>query len=517
MVAETETATAGWERPLPLAGAREFASRHALLLIVAVGATIRFATLGSQGFWIDEYVQTLTLRHPPSELLPTVMNSETQPVLYLVVGKAWQAVFGLGEVGLRSLSALAGTATIPVVYWAGRALGSRRTGLFAAALTATSPFMIWYSQEARPYALFAFFSALSFLFFVQALQGRGMRWLWAWAIASVLAFSTHYFGFLLTGIEAVWLLWALRGSRQDVALSIGAIAVASVPLMLLGLTQQHFTSWIELVSRPDRLLQVPQHLIVGLSSPWPILGPLLVGTVLAVVLYVIVKSNGEALRAVAIPAGVAFAVAAVTLIAMAAGSDYLVTRNLIGIFAPFVIALGALLAAPAARQVGSAAVVLLCVTGASLAIWNAATPAASRPDWAPLAAALGPPEETRAITYSTAFVSPLILDLPDAYYLNPGETASVREIDLVDMRRVPGYNIGPCWWVATCGGVPLIGPPDAAYAFEVPRGWKLVEQGQTRAVHLQPLPGQASLRAATGPGLALRLQRDRATVVVIPW
>ena len=235
------------------------------------------------------------------------MNSETQPPLYIAIAKAWQAVFGLSEFGLRTPSALAGAATIPVVYATGRALGSRRAALFAAALTAASPFMIWYSQEAGPYALFALFSALSFLCFVQALRERERRWLWGWAIASLLMFSTHYFGALLIGIEAVWLLWSLRGSRVDVALSIAALGAASVPLILLGLAQEQLTGWIGLLPAGDRLAQVPQNLIAGLATPWAALPPLVAGLVFVVVLYVVAVSRPGSLKAAVVPAGVAAA------------------------------------------------------------------------------------------------------------------------------------------------------------------------------------------------------------------
>ena len=84
----------------------------------------------------------------------------------------WERVFGDGEVALRSLSALFGTATIPVVYAAataprepaGRRWSPRR-------LTAASPMLIWYSQEARPYSLLVLLAAISFLCFVHVLDG----------------------------------------------------------------------------------------------------------------------------------------------------------------------------------------------------------------------------------------------------------------------------------------------------------------------------------------------------------
>src|SRR5690242_5921335 len=65
-----------------------------------------------------------------------------------------------GEAGLRSLSALAGVATVPVAYVAARTLVCARVGVIAAALTACNPLLIWYSQDARSYSLLVLLTAL---------------------------------------------------------------------------------------------------------------------------------------------------------------------------------------------------------------------------------------------------------------------------------------------------------------------------------------------------------------------
>ena len=88
-----------------------------------------------------------------------VKNSESNPPLYYVLAWAWAKAFGTHEVGLRSLSTLFGTATVPLAYCIGAELAHRRAGLIAAALVAVSPMLIWYSQEARSYAVLAFFCA----------------------------------------------------------------------------------------------------------------------------------------------------------------------------------------------------------------------------------------------------------------------------------------------------------------------------------------------------------------------
>ena len=74
--------------------------------------------------------------------------SESAPPLYYVLGWLWVQVAGTGEFGLRSLSALAGIATVPVAYLLGLELRGRRAGILAAALVAVNPMLVWYSQEA---------------------------------------------------------------------------------------------------------------------------------------------------------------------------------------------------------------------------------------------------------------------------------------------------------------------------------------------------------------------------------
>ena len=149
--------------------------------LTLLGAVLRFPTLDRQSFWLDELVTASLLDRSLGDVLGEIPRTEATPYLYYVVAWLWSSVFGLGEVGLRSLSALAGTATIPVAYGAGVVLVSRRAGIVAAALVATSPFLVWYSQEARSYALFALLGATSVLTFGLALRGD-RRWLAGWCV-----------------------------------------------------------------------------------------------------------------------------------------------------------------------------------------------------------------------------------------------------------------------------------------------------------------------------------------------
>ena len=179
---------------------REHAWVWALAAIVAGGAALRFATLSMQSFWLDEAVTHQLVTTPLRSMLSAIPHSESTPPLYYVLAWVWVRIFGAGEAGLRSLSALFGTAAIVVLALIARRLAGNRAALAAAALAATNPLLIWYSQEARAYALLVTLCALS-LWFLLREDWRGF------ALASALALATHYFAVFIVVPEACWVLW----------------------------------------------------------------------------------------------------------------------------------------------------------------------------------------------------------------------------------------------------------------------------------------------------------------------
>ena len=103
--------------------------RQAWLLvgIIAAAAVVRFATLDHQSYDHDEAVTAWRVLHGGlGKTLHVVVNSERSPPLYYMLAWLWSKLFGTGAWGLRSLSAVLGVATIPVVYALGRRLVSPR-------------------------------------------------------------------------------------------------------------------------------------------------------------------------------------------------------------------------------------------------------------------------------------------------------------------------------------------------------------------------------------------------------
>lgn len=158
-------------------------SVQALVALTAGAALLRFPTLHTQSYWYDEAITVELVRQPFHAMLGALPHSESTPPLYYVLAWIWSQILGTGEAGLRSLSAAIGTATVPVTYAAGRQLVSRRSAFVAAALVAVSPFLVWYSQEARAYALLVLLGALSLIPLRRAVGPRAGGPLAAWASA----------------------------------------------------------------------------------------------------------------------------------------------------------------------------------------------------------------------------------------------------------------------------------------------------------------------------------------------
>ena len=112
--------------------------------------------LDVQSLWLDETVTANLLDHSLGEMLGKLADSESAPPLYYVLAWSWTQLWGIDEVALRSLSAVLGTAMIPLAGAAAAKLTTQRIGLVTAALVAVNPLLVWFSQEARVYALFAF-------------------------------------------------------------------------------------------------------------------------------------------------------------------------------------------------------------------------------------------------------------------------------------------------------------------------------------------------------------------------
>ncbi len=407
-----------------------------LVTVVVVGATIRLASLTTQSLWVDEATTVHEMHMSLGALLHTVRVGETTPPLYFLLAWTWAKVFGSGETGLRLFSAFVGVGLIPLAYACGRELVSRRAGLVTAALVAVNPFMIWYSQEARSYALFAMFAAASFLFCARAWRAPTNRSLGLWAVFSALAVLTHFFAGFLVLPEAVLLL--VRTRRRVLLGAFTVIAVAQLAVLPLALGDtSHPLGWIKVFPLSVRIQQVPVAFGLGqLYQSSIVTSGLLGAAILAViVLALLVRGRGVAeRRGAAFAAAVAAVTLLVPLILAALGRDYLVPRNLMAAWVPLAVVLGAACTVPRARLAGAGLAVILLAAFLVAGVRIAQNPQYQRPNWRGVATALGAAPGTRVIVaYDGGFAAqPLTVYMPGIPWRSPpNELVSTTEVDVV--------------------------------------------------------------------------------------
>ena len=187
------------------------AGRHGpLWAIILLGTTLRLYNLTYHSLWFDE---AISVRWATSslariwEVSMTLVEDRLPPLYYLLL-KFWLGLAGSSEFSLRFPSVVAGVLLIPVVYAIGRRLFGRAVGLLAALLTALNPFLIWYSQEARMYALAVLLATAGVLCFLLAISRpppRHLAWL-GLGLAALAGLYTHlYSGFLWPAL-ALWLV-----------------------------------------------------------------------------------------------------------------------------------------------------------------------------------------------------------------------------------------------------------------------------------------------------------------------
>ncbi|MEM7343952.1 MAG: glycosyltransferase family 39 protein [Chloroflexota bacterium] len=139
-----------------------------LIPILLLGTYFRLDGLNEPGLWLDEVAYTIAAQKP-------IINQIIKPTEtlggYLSVDPTLSAIpfslslkLGFQNFLVRLPAALFGILSIAALYKLGQKMFGNLVGLISALLLATNQFHILYSQEARSYTQFIFFTILSFFF-----------------------------------------------------------------------------------------------------------------------------------------------------------------------------------------------------------------------------------------------------------------------------------------------------------------------------------------------------------------
>ncbi|MBF0594283.1 MAG: glycosyltransferase family 39 protein [Candidatus Omnitrophica bacterium] len=230
--------------------------RLALFGIIVLGAALRLWGLDIQSFWNDE-LGGWVMSHQQSlgAVVSEAARIDFHPPGYHIF-QYFIEKCGSSEVILRLPAAICGTLSIGVVFLVGRRLFSWREGLVAALLMALLKCPIYYSQEARPYAMLLLLSLLAVYFWlsiVQDLLVKGKIVLLdcgVYLLIAVIICYLHYYGVLLVVLQGVTAaLFYCRERKGFFFLGVlySIVFLAYVPWISVGLHHAH-----QLASAPSR-------------------------------------------------------------------------------------------------------------------------------------------------------------------------------------------------------------------------------------------------------------------------
>jgi mannosyltransferase len=253
--------------------------------------------LGGPSLWRDEAYTKDAIGRPFGQILALLGHQDSVHGAYYLLMHLVTAVIGTSATALRipslcamviatGFTAAAARRAAAPAPGAGRRLDvPALTGLLAGLLFATAPYMTYYAQMARSYAIETMFATIATYLLLRAWPDDRWRWWLPYAAAVTLTGLFNIFGLLILAAHGVTLLLAGAGRTARIPLRWLAAAVAAVavltPLLAVAGHQQQQISWLarpgykaieRLISTTagSRDLVLPMALLAlgGLAAAW---------------------------------------------------------------------------------------------------------------------------------------------------------------------------------------------------------------------------------------------------------
>src|SRR5208337_881199 len=217
------------------------ASRYVQILIVlaVIGIFLRFYNLGFNSLWLDEASTYSISVRSFADIWQVTASGEFNPPLFYWVEHV-MLMLGNNEIILRFIPALLGVLTIPLFYLIGKEFLDRNAGIIAATACAVSPFLIYYSQEARAYSMMLFFMSLATIFFLKAMKSGSFTHWALFGAFSALAFWSHFYAIVMIAalVFFAFIEWVprIRTELKNLKMLVSGVVVFVIltsPLILI--------------------------------------------------------------------------------------------------------------------------------------------------------------------------------------------------------------------------------------------------------------------------------------------
>ncbi|MGC2695935.1 MAG: glycosyltransferase family 39 protein [Candidatus Angelobacter sp.] len=219
------------------ATAAKRARGHGHLLGAAITATLialflflRIWRLTAVSLDGDEIFSLLLARSDWHSLFAAAVRDAIHPPLFYVLLKIWVWVGGESLLWLRLFPVAVSSLCLVPVFLLCKDLGIPRGACnLALAIASVHPYAIYFAQHMRMYCLLGLFGLTSIWAFQRYLRDDTRRNLAILSAANLLLVYSHYYGWLLIGLEFLYLLWKRRRALPAFTGASLAVFVLFVP------------------------------------------------------------------------------------------------------------------------------------------------------------------------------------------------------------------------------------------------------------------------------------------------
>ena len=214
----------------------ERTDRHLLAALLLLNLALKCSWLGVNVLFNDEPFTVYWSQQPWSTLWP-MLAAENNPPLYFLLIKVWSWITPFEAAWLRVPAAVFSALVVWPLYLLAQRLSGRRTAILAALIFTFTNYHYGYAHEVRAYALFTLLTVTSLWLLVRAkdLPANSLRALFGLSALNTVLVYTHFFGWLVIGLEFLLVLTLpeLRHLRRNFTVGVGITLLYFAPYLRL--------------------------------------------------------------------------------------------------------------------------------------------------------------------------------------------------------------------------------------------------------------------------------------------
>lgn len=181
-----------------------------VIFLFLLNLFLRFLYISEADICIDEPFSIYHAQFPVNDLFEQLKKYNNPPLFELIL-HYWIKWFGISPFSVRFLPALFASLTVIFIYKIAQSGFNLRVAVTASLLYTFSSFSIFFSHDSRVYSLFLLLSAASFYFFFKInRQSFSKVDSLLFCLINVLLVYSHYFGFIVWFIQALYILFYNR-------------------------------------------------------------------------------------------------------------------------------------------------------------------------------------------------------------------------------------------------------------------------------------------------------------------